>query len=96
MSNSEWLLGALATMALTVLIVVVTFVLRNPPTGHVKFKTEQVNSLSSLPYAHVKEKGTLREVDKAEGIKVYEYTKGDRVYTVFTSEYDYVNAVREK
>lgn len=61
-----------------------------------KPKTEQVDSLSSLPYNHVEEKGTLSEVDKAEGIKVYEYTKGDRVYTVFTSEYDYVNAVREK
>lgn len=59
-------------------------------------KTEQVDSLSSLPYTSVKEKGSLKLIDKDGSISVYEYKKGDRVYTVFTSEYDYVNAVREK
>lgn len=92
----ETFLKLLIIMAGFAFGVMIMDVLRNKQTGPVKFKTEQVNSLSSFPYAHVKEKGTLREVDKADGIKVYEYTKGDRVYTVFTSEYDYVNAVREK
>lgn len=61
-----------------------------------KPKTEQIDSLSSFSYSDVKQKGNLRLMDKDGSITVYEYKKGDRVYTVFTSEYDYINAVREK